>query len=518
MADSEKTIQVQIEVGALAGSLRELTGGMEAVRASVGNLTRAVTAGFAAEKGALLGVKTSVDHSGTAITKAVSTVAGTVREGITGVATQLGNLFGTAVEIKRLVTKDPVAEGASFAADATGIFANLKSIFSKAGGSQGGQATTSQNTGPVLRELSAGKNTSSSIFSGANASEAGGAGSGAMGDIANLFSYDTEGMIQSLGSLYAKLQESAAAWREHMAAKLEDHGIDLKMIATNTVDHVKSFGAMIANVAQSTATWIANTAAKVGNTAAQVAMTAATGAWQAICVAATAVTTAFGAAVTFLTSPIGLVIVGITALIAIVILLVENWDTVKAAVLGAWDAIVGALGDAWAWLKNTVIDPLVNGIKGAINGVIGFINGLISGAVDGINGLIKVLNKLQFDIPDWVPVFGGETFGFNLKLLSAPQIPYLAKGAVLPANRPFLAMVGDQRHGTNVEAPLTTIQEAVALVMNDQLSAMMAGFEATAAEVRALRRAVEDIQIGDDTIGQAAQRYNRKMSVVHGGY
>ena len=69
-----------------------------------------------------------------------------------------------------------------------------------------------------------------------------------------------------------------------------------------------------------------------------------------------------------------------------------------------------------------------------------------------------------------------------------------------------------------IQVPLSVVQEAVALVMNDQLSAMMAGFEATAAEVRALRRAVEDIQIGDDTIGQAAQRYNRKMSVVHGGY
>lgn len=518
MADSEKVIQVQVETGELAGTLKELTGGVEAVRTSIGNLNRAVTAGFTAAKSTLQGVKTSVDHSGTAITKAVSTVAGTVREGMTGVATQLGNLFGTAEEIKRLVTKDPVAEGASFAADTTGIFANLKTLSAGAGESKGKPTGNTQNNGLEKPTLPGGKSTTSLLLPGSTAPEAGGAASGAMGDMANLLSYDTEGMMQSLGSLSTKLQESAAAWKEHVAAKLADYNMNLKIIATNAVEQVKSFGTMIANVAKSTAAWIANTAAKVGNTAAQVAMTAATGAWQVICTAATAVTTAFGAAVAFLTSPIGLVIVGITALIAIVVLLVKNWDTVKAAVLTAWDAIVGALGDAWAWLKNTVIDPLVNGIKGAINGVIGFINGLISGAVDGINGLIKVLNKLRFDIPDWVPVFGGETFGFNLKLLSAPQIPYLAKGAVLPANRPFLAMVGDQRHGTNVEAPLTTIQEAVALVMNDQLSAMMAGFEATVAEVRALRQAVDGIQIGDATIGQAAERYQRKMAVVHGGY
>ena len=47
----------------------------------------------------------------------------------------------------------------------------------------------------------------------------------------------------------------------------------------------------------------------------------------------------------------------------------------------------------------------------------------------------------------------------------APQIPYLAQGAVIPANREFLAVLGDQKHGTNVEAPLETIKQALAEVM-----------------------------------------------------
>lgn len=41
------------------------------------------------------------------------------------------------------------------------------------------------------------------------------------------------------------------------------------------------------------------------------------------------------------------------------------------------------------------------------------------------------------------------------------MIPALARGAVLPANKPFLAIVGDQTSGTNVEAPLSTIKQAV---------------------------------------------------------
>ena len=88
---------------------------------------------------------------------------------------------------------------------------------------------------------------------------------------------------------------------------------------------------------------------------------------------------------------------------------------------------------------------------------------------------------------------------------------------MLPANRPFLAMVGDQRHGTNVEAPLTTIQEAVANVMDDQVNAMMAGFNALLAETQLLRQVVENVNLGDTTIGQATERYNQKLAIMRGG-
>ena len=106
---------------------------------------------------------------------------------------------------------------------------------------------------------------------------------------------------------------------------------------------------------------------------------------------------------------------------------------------------------------------------------------------------------------------------WSINPLSVPQIPPLAQGAVLPANKPFLAMVGDQRHGTNVEAPLATIQEAVALVMEDQTTAILAGFEASVGVQREILEAVLGIQIGDDVIGQATARYNRKLAVMCGG-
>ena len=96
------------------------------------------------------------------------------------------------------------------------------------------------------------------------------------------------------------------------------------------------------------------------------------------------------------------------------------------------------------------------------------------------------------------------------------KIPYLAQGAVLPANRPFLAVVGDQKHGANVEAPLETIQEAVALVMGDVVASNMAGHEATVGVLREILDAVLGIEIGDEVIGRAAARYGSRMAVVRG--
>lgn len=354
------------------------------------------------------------------------------------------------------------------------------------------------------------KSSTSSDTSGINGLISSGFGdpmsfSAAMGDL-----------MESVGGVTAKLKESALAWGEQTAAKIADKAEDMAILTLYAVDYVKQFGAMITQLAANTAAWVANTAAKVASTAAEWAHIAAVTVWNGICATATAVTSAFGAAMSVLTSPITLVVGAVAALIAIVVLLVKNWDTVKEVAVNTWNAIVSAFGKAGAWFKSAVLDPLANGFKGAVNGVIGFLNGLIAGVVKGINGLINLLNKLSFAVPDWVPGMGGKTFGFNLKPLTAPQIPYLAKGAVLPANRPFLAMVGDQRHGTNIEAPLATIQEAMAITMEDFVASNMAGHEATVGVLKEILEAVLGIHIGDADIGKAVQRYQQKMAVVYG--
>ena len=72
---------------------------------------------------------------------------------------------------------------------------------------------------------------------------------------------------------------------------------------------------------------------------------------------------------------------------------------------------------------------MINAVKTPVNAIIGVINGMISGVTSGINSVINTLNKLQIDVPDWVTeATGMSSFGFNISTVSAPQIPYLAKG------------------------------------------------------------------------------------------
>ena len=184
-----------------------------------------------------------------------------------------------------------------------------------------------------------------------------------------------------------------------------------------------------------------------------------------------------------------------------------------AAGSGLMASLSGMLGENW----NQVWRQMQSTTKQSGNGIIGVMNGLIGGVSAGMNSLFGSLNGFQIKIPDWVPFLGGQKFSFNLKTITAREIPLLAQGAVLPANKPFLAVVGDQKHGTNIEAPLATIQEAVALTMEDMAAQNAAGQEATVAVLSQILQAVLGISIGDDRLAAAVDRQHAREAVMRGG-
>ena len=115
-------------------------------------------------------------------------------------------------------------------------------------------------------------------------------------------------------------------------------------------------------------------------------------------------------------------------------------------------------------LKKSVLDifsDLSNGVKSTINTMLGFIQSLANGVINGVNAAIRAINGIRVDVPSWLSdLTGVRSIGFNIPTLSTISIPRLAQGAVIPPNKEFIAMLGDQSHGTNIEAPLDTIVEA----------------------------------------------------------
>lgn len=153
--------------------------------------------------------------------------------------------------------------------------------------------------------------------------------------------------------------------------------------------------------------------------------------------------------------------------------LFESVSEVVAGILealgGVIDFIVGVFTGDWerAWngvkeIFKGVFEALVGIAKVPINGVIALINGMIRGIISGVNAAIGVLNHLKIKVPNWVPKIGGSTWGFTIPTMTAPQIPYLAKGTVVPRNAgEFAAILGDNKRETEVVSPLSTMKQAM---------------------------------------------------------
>ena len=109
---------------------------------------------------------------------------------------------------------------------------------------------------------------------------------------------------------------------------------------------------------------------------------------------------------------------------------------------GAVDFIAGVFtGDwerAWNGIKD-IFDSVWNFIRGIINAILGGIEGMVNGVIKGLNFMINALNKLSFDVPDWVPAIGGKKFGFNIKNISEVSIPRLADGGMVNSGTAFIA-------------------------------------------------------------------------------
>lgn len=189
------------------------------------------------------------------------------------------------------------------------------------------------------------------------------------------------------------------------------------------------------------------------------------------------------AAIALLSSPITGVVLAIGAVIAAIALCIIYWDDIKEAGINAWKKIKEWWGIAKTWFKDNVTTPVKDFFSGmwdsvtdraekawdkikgfavnSVNGMISAVESFVNFFIKGINLLIGGLNKINVSIPDWVPNIGGNTFGFSISKIPEVTLPRLATGAVIPPNAEFAAILGDQRHGRNLEAPEGLIRQIV---------------------------------------------------------
>lgn len=101
--------------------------------------------------------------------------------------------------------------------------------------------------------------------------------------------------------------------------------------------------------------------------------------------------------------------------------------------------------------KQAVLDAFTN----LFNALLGKVETFSKNVADSVNSTLRNLASSM----DSVRINGSGKVRYTAMAYS--QIPRLAQGAVIPPNQQFLAMLGDQKSGTNVEAPLSTIEQAV---------------------------------------------------------
>lgn len=126
----------------------------------------------------------------------------------------------------------------------------------------------------------------------------------------------------------------------------------------------------------------------------------------------------------------------------------EVIESLKQAVNGLITFINGTFSGDWgkAW----------EGIKDIFKGVF---NGIVSIAENAVNYIVRALNRVSFDVPDWIPEIGGKTFGFQLQEV---RLPRLASGTVVPPRAgEFAAILGDNKKETEVVSPLSTMKQAL---------------------------------------------------------
>lgn len=148
------------------------------------------------------------------------------------------------------------------------------------------------------------------------------------------------------------------------------------------------------------------------------------------------------------------------------------WNGMKANARETWENIVTIVGNKVAAIRDAIVNKFTSardrvveifgGIRDTIRDILNKVIGIANSAIGTVNSAISGIES-AFTFGPWkVPTpFGSRTIGFTANFPRVPTIPYLAKGAVIPPRSEFLAVLGDQKNGRNLEAPEDLLRQIV---------------------------------------------------------
>lgn len=148
------------------------------------------------------------------------------------------------------------------------------------------------------------------------------------------------------------------------------------------------------------------------------------------------------------------------------------WDSVKNKTSKTWENVATFVSNKVEAIKNAITNKFNaarDAVRSAFEGIVDFIKAPINQAISIVNNAVGMINNAiggiesAFSFGPWtVPTpFGSKTIGFHATFPRIGTIPYLASGAVIPPRSEFLAVLGDQKKGNNLEAPESLLRQIV---------------------------------------------------------
>ena len=193
--------------------------------------------------------------------------------------------------------------------------------------------------------------------------------------------------------------------------------------------------------------------------------------------------------------------------------IVTIWDNVKSSAYQKWTAIWSTVGNLVERIKNGIVEKFTSaknkvvdifgGIKDTIRNILNKVIGIVNSAIGTVNSAIGGIES-AFSFGPWeVPTpFGKKTIGFSATFPRVPTVPYLAKGAVIPPRSEFLAVLGDQKQGNNIETPEALLRKIVREESGGQQSSGNYRFTAQINRRTVFDEIIEEAKLRQNTSGR----------------